>query len=78
MEGNVFGVPAIGSRHSGLKESIVSNINGILVNQNSPEEIVNALNKILSNYKKFFNNSINHANLNTWDNSIIGYEKLIK
>ena len=78
LEGNVFGVPAIGSRHSVLKESIVSNINGILVNQNSPEEIATALKKILSNYKKFFNNSINHANSNTCDNSIIGYEKLIR
>ena len=78
LEGNTFGVPAIGSRHSGLRESIVCDINGILVNQKSPEEIASALKKILSNYKKFFNNSINHASSNTWDNSIIGYEKLIK
>ncbi len=78
LEGNIYGVPAIGSNHSGLKESIVSGINGILVNQKSPKEITEALKKIFSNYHLFFKTSIDHATLNTWDKAVIEYEKFIK
>ena len=78
LEGNIFGVPAIGSNHSGLKESIIPDQNGILVNQDNPEEIINALKRILSNYEEFYNNSIRYAKSNTWDDRIIKYENFIK
>ena len=78
LEGNIFGVPAIGSNHSGLKESITHNLNGVLVDQTNPKEIVKALNNILFNYDNFYNNSIKNAKNNSWHKKIRHYENFIK
>jgi len=77
LEGNVFGIPAIGSNHSGLKESICHNVNGLLINQKNPIEILNALNTVFTHYKNFYHQSQEFAKSNTWTKRITKYEKFI-
>ena len=39
LEGNLYGVPAIGAKKSGLKDAIIDQHNGILVNPNKEEKL---------------------------------------
>jgi len=49
LEANARGKPVIGGRHGGVPEVIIDNETGILVNPYSPEEIAQAVIKLLSN-----------------------------
>jgi phosphatidylinositol alpha-1,6-mannosyltransferase len=75
LEGNIFGIPTIGAKHSGLTESIFPRVNGLLVDPKNPEEIVNALRGISSDYKKYSHRSRQYASNNTWAHRIPLYEK---
>ena len=77
LEGNIFGIPTIGAKHSGLAESIYPGVNGLLVDPKSPEEIVNALRGISSDYKKYSHRSRQYALHNTWVHRIPHYEKYL-
>ena len=46
LEGNLYGVPAIGAEKSGLEDAIIDQHNGILVNPNKKEEIIKSLKNI--------------------------------
>tara|TARA_B100001989_G_C24537823_1_gene465542 strand:+ start:951 stop:2054 length:1104 start_codon:yes stop_codon:yes gene_type:complete len=77
LEGNIYGLPTIGSKHTGLEDSINNNYNGKLVNPNNKKEIVESLKKIFDNYYQYANFSKAHAKKNNWGNSILQYEKFI-
>lgn len=47
LEAGIFKKPVIGTRHFGVKEAIIDGETGILVNENSPEEISNAVLKLI-------------------------------
>ena len=61
LEGNIYGLPTIGSKHTGLEDSINNNYNGTLVNPNNKKEIVESLKKIFDNYYQYANFSKAHA-----------------
>jgi len=77
LEGNLFGKPAIGSIQTGVAESIIPGVNGLLVNPKNPTEIIEALNKIFSDYNNFSERSRKSVKRKAWSNQIRKYEKFI-
>jgi phosphatidylinositol alpha-1,6-mannosyltransferase len=47
LEANACGKPVVGGRSGGIPEAIVDGITGVLVNPREPEDIANALTRLL-------------------------------
>ena len=75
LEGNLYGVPAIGAKESGLEDAIKNHNNGELVNPNNLEEVIIALKNIFMDYDKYFSKSKAHAIDNKWERKLDQYEK---
>ena len=71
LEGNLYGVPAIGAKKSGLEDAIIDQHNGRLVNPNKEEEVIQSLKNIFLNYKKFSARSKSHAIDNKWSSKLL-------
>ncbi len=66
LEANYFGIPAIGSKGSGIEDAICDGFNGILVDPHNPTEVENAIITIIGNYETFRMNSIEWAKKHNW------------
>ncbi|MDQ6812889.1 MAG: glycosyltransferase family 4 protein [Bacteroidota bacterium] len=66
LEANAFGVPAIGSKNSGIAEAIVHGQTGLLVDPNCPKEIAEAVKLICHDYIRFSNNAKAWARQHDW------------
>ena len=75
LEGNLYGVPAIGAKKSGLEDSIKNHYNGELVDPCNREEVIRALKNIFMDYNKYFTQSKAHAIDNKWEKRLDQYEK---
>ena len=75
LEGNLYGVPAIGAKESGLEDSIKNHYNGELVNPNNLEQVIRALKNIFMDYDKYFSRSKAHAIDSNWETRLDQYEK---
>lgn len=53
LEANYFGLPAIGSKNSGIVDAISDGNSGKLVNQHEPKEIAAAFQEIMDNYSHY-------------------------
>lgn len=73
IEANYFGLPAIGSKNSGLEDSINNGVSGILVDPKDPDEIVNAVKTILDNYSVFSKNAREWALQHHWSKIVKRY-----
>lgn len=78
LEGNIYGLPTIGSKHTGLEDSIKNNYNGKLVDPENYMEIIESLKQIFTNYNHYSVQSKSHAKKYTWENKIDQYEKLLQ
>ena len=78
IEANYFGLPAIGSRESGLEDAINDGISGVIVDPKNVEEIVSAVNTITANYETFSNGAVNWAKEHHWSMIIRKYIESIK
>jgi glycosyltransferase involved in cell wall biosynthesis len=78
LEANALGIPAIGSRDSGIADAINDGFSGILINQEDPKEIEKAISEIINNYSKFSKDVINWSENFEWNNIIKKYIKAIK
>jgi glycosyltransferase involved in cell wall biosynthesis len=78
IEANYFGIPAIGSRGCGIEQAIEEGRTGRLVNYTRPEEVVNALEDILSRYPVYSNNARTWARNHDWTGIIEKYLSVIK
>lgn len=58
LEANAMGLPAVGSKDSGIADAINSGHTGFLVNPHSMGEIVDAVNKLARDYNKFSQNAL--------------------
>jgi len=76
-EANAFGIPAIGSRNSGLSDAIEHNITGLLVDQYDKKEVADAVDTIISNYSFFSGNARDWAMQHDWKNIIKQYVQAI-
>ncbi|MCW3115604.1 MAG: glycosyltransferase [Segetibacter sp.] len=66
LEANAFGVPAIGSRNSGISDAIKDGETGLLVDQSNPKEIAEAVKTVLTNYPSFSKNAKSWAEQHDW------------
>ena len=78
LEGNLYGVPAIGANDTGLEDSIKNHYNGELVNSNNIEEVIRALKNIFMDYDKYFSRSRAYAIDNKWETKMNHYEKYLQ
>ncbi|RZK04380.1 MAG: glycosyltransferase family 1 protein [Flavobacterium sp.] len=78
LEANSLGIPAIGSRDSGIADAIKNKYSGILVDQNNPKDIVNAVIDIMKNYPKYSEQSQEWSTHFDWNHIIHHYLKTIQ
>ena len=57
LEAKSYGIPSVTCSKGGIREVIKNNYDGIYLDSNEPEKILNALIKCRKNYKKFSRNS---------------------
>ena len=73
IEANLLGLPAIGSKDSGISDAIVNNRTGFLVNQKNNDQIMEAIQSIIKDYNNFSKNAKQHALKYSWENVIDRY-----
>lgn len=78
LEANSLGIPAIGSKHSGISEAIKSGFNGILVNPNKIDEIEQAIKLILADYPSFSINALEWSKKFNWNVVVKKYIKVLE
>jgi phosphatidylinositol alpha-1,6-mannosyltransferase len=78
IEANYFGLPAIGSKGSGLEDAINNGVSGILVDPKNPDEITEAVKTISDDYSKFSENAKQWAKQHHWSNIVNKYINAIE
>lgn len=78
LEANALGIPAIGSKNSGIVDAIDNFKTGILVDPRNEVEIVNAIEKILSDYEFYSTNAIEWAKKHDWTRIIKQYKEVLE
>ena len=77
LEANVFGVPALGSKNTGIEDAIVHNNTGIMIDPYSIDEIVEGIKDIIANRAILSNNAIDWAHEHNWDKISLKYIEAI-
>ncbi|MEO8210713.1 MAG: glycosyltransferase family 4 protein [bacterium] len=78
LEANYFGLPAIGSKNSGLEDAINNGVSGILVYPVNKSEVYEAVFTISKNYSQFSEGARQWALQHHWSNIIKRYIKAIE
>jgi len=78
IEANLLGIPAIGSKGTGVEQAIDEGNSGVLVNAYNPEEIGNAIIQIRNSYNKFSESSIKWAQKHDWSYIGDAYAAIMK
>lgn len=73
LEANDVYLPAIGSKNSGIADAIKDGVSGKLVDPNSPEEILEALEVILADYENYAVQAKKWSEKFHWENVIQDY-----
>ena len=77
LEANLFGVPALGSKNTGIEDAIVNKKTGILADPFSINEIIDGIDLILQKRDEYSKNLINWALEHSWSNISNQYLKAI-
>ena len=78
LEANALGIPSIGASKCGIDDAIDNYSSGIVVDNNNPKAIENAVQTILNSYSDYSNNAITWSHNFTWDIIINQYIKILK
>ena len=78
IEANYFGLPAIGSKGSGLEDAISNGVSGILVDPQNSAEVSEAVETILKDYKRFSESAHEWAMKHHWSKIIERYIEAIE
>ncbi|MDD3003998.1 MAG: glycosyltransferase family 4 protein [Flavobacterium sp.] len=78
LEANALGIPAVGSRNSGIADAIKDGYSGKLVDQENPIEILEALQDITTNYDQYAQQAINWSHQFDWNQVIKKYIKILQ
>lgn len=78
LEANALGLPAIGSKESGIADAIKDGFSGKLVHPHQPEEIRDALLEITANYDTFSKNAQEWAGNFNWKMVVKKYIEVIE
>lgn len=77
LEAMAIGVPAIGSRDSGIADAISDGTSGFLVDPHNPDEVLSAVERIVEEYPTFSANAVGWAGEFRWTKKIKEYEELL-
>jgi phosphatidylinositol alpha-1,6-mannosyltransferase len=77
VESMALGVPAIGSRDSGVADAIQDGYSGRLVDPKNTEEVAEALREIVDNYPRYSANAREFAERSRWKYKVNEYRQLI-
>lgn len=77
LEANFVGLPAIGARESGLRDAIFSGYSGLLIQHDNPDELLDAIKRILIDYDRYAANAREHAANYVWEKVIKQYVDVI-
>ncbi|SRX75612.1 glycosyltransferase family 4 protein [Aequorivita antarctica] len=78
LEANALGVPAIGAIGCGIEDAIKDGASGKLINNKDPEQLAEALKKILNDYETYFNGAKTWSHDFTWEKVIKSYLKVLR
>jgi len=78
LEANALGLPAIGTKNSGIADAINDGYSGKLVDPHGPKEIMNALKELLTHRDKYSENAKEWAALFDWNIAIKKYIEVIE
>lgn len=78
LEANSMGVPAIGATKCGIEDAIKENTSGKLVDAKNPDQILDALDTILSNYSFFSDGAREWSKNFSWEKVIEKYVSIIE
>lgn len=78
IEANALGIPAIGSKNSGVADAIRDGFSGFLVQQNHSEEILEAVQHIMADYDTFSKNAREWSRKFDWNVIIKHYLEVIE
>jgi len=78
LEANALGIPAIGSKNTGIEDAIENNKTGLLVDPKNISEIITAIEKILDNYSAFSENAKLWASQHDWKIIVKKYIEVIE
>jgi glycosyltransferase involved in cell wall biosynthesis len=67
LEANSFGLPAIGSRNTGIEQAISHGSSGCLVDARNSDDICDSIELILADYSKFSQGAIAWARQHEWN-----------
>ncbi len=67
LEANYFGKPAIGSLGCGIEDAIDEDKTGYKIDPHNPKHIADSIQKIIENYDRLSEKSIEWANNHNWD-----------
>jgi glycosyltransferase involved in cell wall biosynthesis len=77
LEANYLGLPAIGSKNSGIADAISNGYSGILVDPHNPTEIAEAIMIIMSDYSTYSKQARKHASNFLWKQKVQEYLSLL-
>lgn len=76
IEAMALGLPAVGSKNSGIADAISDKYSGRLVDPQNPQEIVSALGDVIKNYQEYSENAKTWAENFKWQHKIKEYQNL--
>lgn len=80
IESNAMGTPVIAYKVPGLVDSVQNDINGLLVNKNTPDELASIAISLLKNQNKLLalsRSSLEYAKKFSWDDTVSEFEKIL-
>lgn len=77
LEANSYGIPAIGSKGSGIEDAINSGLSGYLVDPHKQEDVLNAVRHIINDYANFNTQAKTWSEGFKWDELILDYHEQI-
>ena len=78
LEANALGIPAIGSKNSGIVDAIQDGFSGKLVNPHDSNEILKALTDIMSKHEDYATNAKEWSTQFSWDIIVKKYLEIIE
>jgi phosphatidyl-myo-inositol dimannoside synthase len=77
LEANYLGIPALGSKNTGIEDAICDGFSGFLVDPHNPKQIGSCIEVILENYEKYSKNAEKWARNFYWSKVIKSYIKVL-
>ena len=78
LEANALGLPAIGSKGSGIEDAIKHGFSGQLVDPFDPKQILDAIDKIYSDYTAYSQNALDWSQGFQWEKVVEKYKEVMQ